>query len=54
MDNTDSEINLFADELDRLNMQDSQVITLDKLSKIKMLDENNEARVNLLHIRKYY
>jgi hypothetical protein len=49
--NTDSNrINLFEEELINYHIKDKQFLSLTYTMQIKLLDENNESRVNLTHI----
>ena len=43
-------INLFEEELLNYNIREKQFLTLFSTMQIKLLDENNESRVNLSHI----
>jgi hypothetical protein len=49
----DSEVNIFEDEFKNI-AGDKQYIDLSEVLKISLLDENNEFKINLAHIRKYY
>ncbi len=43
-------INLFDEELLNYNIREKQFLSLFSTMQIKLLDENNESRVNLSHI----
>lgn len=48
--NKEKEINLFEDELKKTNIDKKGYISFKKAVNIKLLDENNEPRINFLHI----
>ena len=49
-----SRINLFEEELNNFNLSQKKFLSLNQAIEIKLLDENNEPRINLTHIPSLY